>query len=267
MTTTYRLDHADAKQWLTQQPDNSVDFFLTDPPYNLTRLGYENDWVWHADSFAFWWQQVERITKPNAWVAMFAVNPFGARLICSNLDAFSYSYTWVKSRKSSPLNSSWRPLGQHEDVHMFCMGGAKSATYNPQMFDADALWNGSPARGVGKQWGEFTFDAWVETGKRKPVTALYFPSPKRVYYDDATHPSQKPVELLEHLIATHSNPGDTIGDSFAGSASSGIAAAKQGRSYLACEKSAHWAERGNKSLAWQYSQEPLFFEGHDNYAD
>jgi site-specific DNA-methyltransferase (adenine-specific) len=43
------------------------------------------------------------------------------------------------------------------------------------------------------------------------------------------YPSQKPLKLIERIIRVHSEPGDAILDFFAGSGTSGEAAAKNGR--------------------------------------
>lgn len=49
------------------------------------------------------------------------------------------------------------------------------------------------------------------------------------------HPTQKPVALLEKLIKTFSNSGDTILDFACGSGSTGIAAIQQGRKFVGIE--------------------------------
>jgi DNA modification methylase len=51
------------------------------------------------------------------------------------------------------------------------------------------------------------------------------------------HPNQKPIELLEYLIKTYSNPNDIILDPTAGSGSTGIAAAKLNRNFILFDNS------------------------------
>jgi len=46
------------------------------------------------------------------------------------------------------------------------------------------------------------------------------------------YPTQKPLGILERIIRVHSNPGDTVLDFFAGSGTTGLAAAKNKRNYL-----------------------------------
>lgn len=49
------------------------------------------------------------------------------------------------------------------------------------------------------------------------------------------HPTEKPVELMEHYILNSTQPGDIVLDPFAGSGSTLIAAQKNGRRWIGCE--------------------------------
>ena len=46
------------------------------------------------------------------------------------------------------------------------------------------------------------------------------------------YPTQKPIGILERIIRVHSNPGDTVLDFFAGSGTTGLAAARNNRNYI-----------------------------------
>jgi site-specific DNA-methyltransferase (adenine-specific) len=50
-----------------------------------------------------------------------------------------------------------------------------------------------------------------------------------------THPTQKPVPLLEYLIKTYTLPGQTVLDFTMGSGSTGVACAKTGRKFIGIE--------------------------------
>lgn len=75
----------------------------------------------------------------------------------------------------------------------------------------------------------------------------YFAVTKHVPYTDVwdfpvvqpypgKHPCEKPLPLMEHIIASSSRPGDTTLDTFAGSGSTAIAAANLDRRFIGCEK-------------------------------
>ena len=49
------------------------------------------------------------------------------------------------------------------------------------------------------------------------------------------HPSQKPVDLLEYLIRTYTDEGETVLDATMGSGSTGVAAINTGRNFIGFE--------------------------------
>jgi site-specific DNA-methyltransferase (adenine-specific) len=51
------------------------------------------------------------------------------------------------------------------------------------------------------------------------------------------YPTQKPLKLLERIVLASSRPGDVVADFFAGSGTTGVAAAKHGRHYLLVDNS------------------------------
>ena len=52
----------------------------------------------------------------------------------------------------------------------------------------------------------------------------------------AVHPTQKPVSLIEYIVNTSSNVGDTVFDPFMGSGTTGIACLNSKRKFLGIEK-------------------------------
>ncbi|HZL27212.1 MAG TPA: site-specific DNA-methyltransferase, partial [Acidobacteriaceae bacterium] len=56
------------------------------------------------------------------------------------------------------------------------------------------------------------------------------------------YPTQKPLGILERIVRVHSNPGDTVLDFFAGSGTTGVAAARNGRNFLLIDESAEACE-------------------------
>ncbi len=60
--------------------------------------------------------------------------------------------------------------------------------------------------------------------------------------EERVHPTQKPVELLEHLLKTYSNEGDTVLDNCMGSGSTGVACVNAGRNFIGMELSEQYFE-------------------------
>ena len=54
------------------------------------------------------------------------------------------------------------------------------------------------------------------------------------------HPTQKPVALMEYLIRTYTNPGETVLDFTMGSGTTGVAAANTGRRFIGIEMDADY---------------------------
>jgi site-specific DNA-methyltransferase (adenine-specific) len=51
------------------------------------------------------------------------------------------------------------------------------------------------------------------------------------------YPTQKPLAILERIVRVHSEPGDVVLDFFAGSGTTGVAAAKHGRGFVLIDRS------------------------------
>jgi site-specific DNA-methyltransferase (adenine-specific) len=99
---------------------------------------------------------------------------------------------------------------------------------------------------------------WQDNGSRYPTTVLYCPSPKRV---KGSHPSAKPVPLLEYFVLTYSKPGDVVLDVFMGEGNTGVAAIKHDRRFVGCDKTQQWFARAEMKLEQQYAQALLFMGG------
>ena len=62
------------------------------------------------------------------------------------------------------------------------------------------------------------------------------------------HPTQKPLQFMKDLITTHSNKGDVVLDTFAGAATTLIAAKDLGRQYLGCELDKEFYDKAEERL-------------------
>lgn len=62
------------------------------------------------------------------------------------------------------------------------------------------------------------------------------------------HSTQKPLEMLERIIAISTNPGDLVLDPFGGTMTTAAAAIKFGRNYLTIERETRYCEYGQKRL-------------------
>ena len=127
------------------------------------------------------------------------------------------------------------PLRNHEDILIFYK---KLPTYNPQMEDCDDSKKlhsrGSLSRKQQNNcYGDYKAVQSDITNQKYPKSVLNI----QPEHKDFFHPSQKPVELLEWLVKTYTNPGEVVLDSCMGSGSTCIACINTGRKYIGMELS------------------------------
>jgi site-specific DNA-methyltransferase (adenine-specific) len=188
---------------------------ITDPPYGATR----NEWDCPVDWVDLWEMANQ---SAAATVVLFGQGRFGAQAILSadNAHAYSHSLVWAKDRVTGFLNVKHMPLRSHEDIHVFRRAGW---TFNPQM------WQGEPLHGRGRPRSHRKNSGYGAMGDddndRAGETEKY---PRTVVHFDEVHPKrypcEKPLALMQYLVATYTNPGDTVLDLFSGSGTTLLAA-------------------------------------------
>jgi site-specific DNA-methyltransferase (adenine-specific) len=75
-----------------------------------------------------------------------------------------------------------------------------------------------------------------------------------------THPTQKPLALMEALVRDFTDPGDLILDAFAGSGTTGVAAKRLGRRFIGWERDAKYHAIAEKRIEGAKEQRQLFAE-------
>ena len=65
---------------------------------------------------------------------------------------------------------------------------------------------------------------------------------------DSFHPTQKPIALMEYLIRTYSNEGETVLDNCMGSGSTGIACMNTNRRFIGIEKEKKYFDIATKRI-------------------
>lgn len=202
-------------------PDGSVDLILTDLPYGTT----QNKWD-SVIPFEPLWGQYWRILKKNGAVVLTAMQPFTSALVMSQPKAFKYQWVWEKTQVTGFLNAKIQPLRRHEDILVFYKS---QPTYNPQ-FKEGAPYKTKRAT-KSKNYGSQRETSTVNKGIRYPTSILTV-SQNRI---EKGHPTQKPVALMEYMIKTYTNEGETVLDSTMGSGTTGVAAHNTGRKFIGIE--------------------------------
>ncbi len=218
-----KLIHGDCIEKMKDIPDNSIDMVLCDPPYGTTACKWDS-----IIPLEPMWEQLKRVIKPNGAIVMTASQPFTTTLIASNMKMFKYCWVWDKKIPSGMSYARYQPMRQHEDVVVFCDG---KTTYNAQKTLRD-----KPIKGGGMSKGETTNNQNLKALKKtythkNPTTLISFDKVRR----GSVHPTQKPVALMEYLIKTYTNEGETVLDFTMGSGSTGVACVNTGRDFIGIE--------------------------------
>ena len=227
-----KLLKGDCLDLMSNIPDESIDMVLADLPYGSTK----NKWDSQIPLDQLW-EGYKRIIKPRGCIALFAQVPFAQILGASNLEMLKYEWIWEKPMSTGRLNCNFAPMKAHENILIFSKSAAcyvkdksRAMKYFPQMTE------GSPY--IVKYRGNSTnYDMkWqrqittINNGTRYPRDVQKFTHDKDKY-----HPTQKPVALLEYLIKTYTEEGDTVLDNVMGSGSTGVAAVNTGRNFIGIE--------------------------------
>ena len=220
--------------------DDSIDAIITDFPYGT--LNKRNTWDKVIDYDKFW-QEAHRIGHDNTPTISTAQMPFTAFLVSTNYKDFKYSLVWEKSKATGYLNSKKQPMRAHEDILVFYN---KQCKYNPQMTKGKPYNKGCAVRDTSayaKQ--EKAILVKNDSGLRYPRSVQYFVTAES---EGKLHPTQKPLALMEWLIKTYTNEGDTVLDPCMGSGTTAIAALNTKRKFIGFEKDDKYFEIAKKRI-------------------
>ncbi|HZK38628.1 MAG TPA: site-specific DNA-methyltransferase [Clostridia bacterium] len=214
---------------------------------------------------------VSRVLRPNGKCVLFSQEPYTSKLITESIPSlpFSYRAIWYKNVHANPLVAKSAMVGRYEDICVFvCSDGRGGAAdymrdelqkSGMRLLEVNAIVGTSTMAGhyfhTGSQFAlptqqkyELlqktgfwqmpykqladmavpTFNLW-QGGKSKSNVLEYAKD------NDGYHPTQKPVALLEDLIQTYSNNGDTVLDFTMGSGSTGVACINTHRRFIGIE--------------------------------
>ena len=177
------------------------------------------------------WEQYNRIIKDNGAICLFGSEPFSSALRMSNIKNFKYDWIWDKKIPSGMSYARFQPMRQTENISVFCNG---KTVYNPQMVKRD-----KPIKKGGNKYSPSAPIRACKEGKdfkktyeyKNPINIIVFDKIRK----GSLSPTQKPVALLEYLIKTYTNEGETVLDNCMGSGSTGAACVNTNRDFIGIE--------------------------------
>lgn len=214
------LMQGDCLELMRQIPDGSVNMVLCDLPYGTTACKWDS-----VIPFDPLWAQYRRVAKRNAAIVLTASQPFTTALIASNMREFRYTWVWEKEQGVNFMLAKKQPLKVHEDV---CVFYRDLPAYSPQM-------------AAGRPYVSGKGNSGEVTGCREKVQTIndgtrYPRSIQQFGRQTGIHPTQKPVALMEYLIRTYTQEGETVLDNCMGSGTTGVACVNTNRKFIGIEK-------------------------------
>lgn len=199
---------------LSEIPDNSIDLILTDPPYNISRKNnFESlnragidfgDWDKNADLLT-WIDEVPRIVKKGASIIIF---------------------------------NDWRNLGdiaERMEKNGFVVKDiVRWEKTNPMPRNRDRRYIVDYEFAI---WAVEKHDKWTfhRQSDKYDRSEIRVPITSKAEKMLGSHPTQKPIKLMEELLLQHSNENDIVLDPFMGSGSTGVACQNLNREFIGIE--------------------------------
>lgn len=242
------LYHGDSLNILRQLPENSIDMIFADPPYNLSNGGFtvhagrmvsvdKGDWdksKGFQDDYDFhytWLEACKRVLKPQGtlWVS----GTYHSIYQCGHaLQSLGYhilnDIAWFKPNASPNLSCRFF-TASHETILW-----ARKDKKAKHVFNYELMKEGE----------------WPEDKLKKPglqmrsVWSMGTPRPAEKKF--GKHPTQKPIDLLKRIVLASTNKNDVILDPFAGSSTTGIAAAMHDRKFIGIDMEKEFLELSKK---------------------
>ncbi len=262
-----KIYNEDCLEGIKRIPDNSIDCILTDPPY-LYLKNQKLDRPFDEQAF---FAECKRVLKKDGFIVLFGRGTSFYRWNCILADmgfTFKEEIIWDKINTTSPLLSLSR---KHETISIHSVGNG-TILRSKIPYEEIRISDDSKMIGDAKRIVSYIRNNDIDTLKKEIDDGLLY-NKKRTHkthvstqtgfnssnpaiscinaikngcnerdiisvlrdHYSAIHPTQKPVRLLERLLALVSKEGDSILDPFSGSASTAIACINTKRDYIGFE--------------------------------
>ena len=208
------------------------DAIITDPPYGTTYCKWDS--IIPLDAM---WECLNKLVKDNAPIVLFGGEPFSSFLRCSNIKDYKYDWVWKKTMATLFQHANKRPMKIYENISVFYK---HLPTYNPIMSKRDKPYTKKTGdrKVSGFHNNEIKYKPNINKDTNFPTDVIEFSNGNHA----RLHPTQKPLDLMEYLVNTYTNEGDTILDFTCGSGTTLVAAKRLKRKCYGIETEEKYCE-------------------------
>ncbi len=257
----------DSLQILPNLESDCAQLIIADPPYfQVLDEIWDNSWRSEDDYLDFtvrWVRECQRVLRPDGLLYIFG--QLGKREhiwlhVCSRLTKemqFHDMIVWDRAVGYNERGDSFTPqyemilaLRQPDCVQPYFN---KDAVRNPyeeekiQMYLRDKRYKDKEARETHLRKGKYA------------TNIFRIPSLKGSSKEKVGHPSQKPINLISHLVRSSSRESDLVIDPFLGSGTTAESAERNNRRWIGIEQNIEYAEMAKKRLESASLQHEISF--------
>ncbi len=247
----YRIERGDSFKLIKTLPDNSLDLVVTSPPYNIGK-SYEKRQALESylEPYKEFAEQLYRTLKPGGNVA-WQVGNYLEKGRVFPLDIYFYQIfsdagfilrNRIVWHFRHGVHNADRFSGRYETILWFAK--STQSTFNLDPVRIPALYPGKratrgPKKGLpsGNPLGKNPSDFWPDIALEEWELGIWdIPNVKAHHPEKLPlHPCQFPVELVDRLLLSLSNKGETVLDPFMGVGSSWISCERNSRQFIGFE--------------------------------
>lgn len=233
--------HCKAEELVDKLEDNSVRLLLTDPPfYGIVSEDWDNQWEDSAQ-FSSWLYRIfrdyERKLTPDGSIVFFAgLGKHGIHPLFSVVNMMETTYTfrnWITWKKRRAYGKSHDYLYCREEILWFSKSPErKEVVFNIPLLQEKRGYAGFDKKYPAKSEFKRVSNVWTDIENYIPDSTVIEDIPELMR---PKRSCEKPIALMERLVATHSNEGDLVVDCFAGTGATGKACENLNRRFIGCD--------------------------------
>ncbi len=247
-----KIHQTDARSFMRELPDASVDLIVCDGPYAVTTHDWDN--VTDIQHFNLGLlKSFSRLLKPGGAAYLFGKPDCIDFIDYRPFLALQSKIVWYQPSRLAQGRVSY--TNNYDVICYFTKGKAKTFNLDdirvPQLVELEhrlrcekvpSVMNGKYGKTVFNPDGKNPGDVWGD------IKQLTYKS-KELVSRELLNTIQKPEKLMERLIKASSNPGDLIFDPFCGAGTVPVVCQRLGRRFVTCEINKDYCRLAEKRMA------------------